>query len=88
MNNIIWVSSTIRILDSQNAILEFNGKRHHEIIKQIHDAGYIEDYKRNHIDGFTVLIDNKPLFLSREEATKIAKEENISMIGSYKRRYF
>ena len=47
----IFLSAAIRFYDRENGVwLESCGRRHHEIIKDIHDQGYEADYKANHTD--------------------------------------
>lgn len=57
------------------------GKRHHEILKAIRDAGEIDYYKKKHIHGFIIGLPWTARFVSTEEATEIAEERGIPMIG-------
>ena len=61
--------------------VERHGRRHHEILKVIKDAGDIEFYKRKHEHGFIIGFPWSARFVSTEEATEIAKERGIPMIG-------
>ena len=84
-HELVFLSAAIRFYDRELGVwLESCGKRHHEIIKNIHDEGYEADYKANHTDGFMYMIDDdpSPLFMDRETATEIVKGANIPMIGS------
>ena len=65
-----------------NVWTERIGRRHHEIIKAIHDAGEIEQYKKTHVDGFIVGEDWTAYFVDRETATEMAKAWGIKMRGS------
>ena len=79
-----FIEAAIRIQDLEtNSYLDICGKRHHEIIKRIHDIGYGDAYKKYHVDGFMVLDDETGslAFVDREEATSIAEEQNIKMIS-------
>ena len=73
--------AAIRYNAGEDIWTERRGKRHHEIIKAIHDAGETEQYKKSHMDGFIIgeyWIDE---FVDRETATKIAKALGIKMRG-------
>lgn len=64
-------------------IVEMRGRRHHEILKSIRFIGRTDMYKKWHEHGFIISrygYDAK--FVNIEEATKIAKEQGINMIGS------
>ncbi len=83
-HEIIFSCAAIRFYDRENGVwIEFYGRRHHEIIKDIHDKGYSDDYKSNHIDGFMYIIDDNPvpIFIDRDTATELAKSAGIPMIG-------
>lgn len=84
-HEIIFLCAAIRFYDRENGVwLESCGKRHHEIIKNIHDEGHTDDYKANHIDGFMYMIDDdpSPIFIDRETATELVKTADFKMIGS------
>ena len=68
-------------------IRERYGRRHHEIIKAIHDDGETEYYKKTHRDGFIIGLPWTARFVDRDEATRIAEEMGIKMkpLGSQKR---
>lgn len=79
-----FVTSAICFWDStHNKWINKTGRRHHEIIKNIHDEGYSNDYKKNHIDGFMYFLDNDYTlrFMDRNTATQIAKIAGFKMIG-------
>lgn len=87
---ITFLDSAIMFYNSKEEVYQVEtGKRHCDIIKKIAEKGLTKDYKKNHTDGFfckVVWKDNKhhPIqhFISREQSTRIAKENNYSMIGS------
>ena len=62
------------------------GERHCHIIQEIAEAGLTNDYKQSHIDGFLCRVNVRnhetTTFISRENATLIAKRANYPMIGS------
>ena len=83
-HKIVFLCAAIRFYDRENGVwVESCGRRHHEIIKDIHDEGYSDDYKANHIDGFMYMIDDdpSPIFINRDTATELAKLAGIPMIG-------
>lgn len=61
--------------------VERTGKRHHEIIKAIHDDGETSLYKKWHVDGFIYGENWTRTFIDRDKATEIAKEMGIVMRG-------
>lgn len=73
--------AAIRYKTDEDIWTERRGRRHHEIIKAIHDAGETEQYKKSHIDGFIIGEDWTAEFVDRETATEIAKEMGIKMRG-------
>ena len=73
--------AAIRYKTSGDIWTERRGKRHHEIIKAIHDAGETEQYKKCHVDGFIIGEDWTEEFVDRETATEIAKAWGIKMRG-------
>ena len=84
---ITFLQSAIRFyVKSSDTYSTMLGERHYNIIQDIKDLGLTEDYKASHIDGFLCRIETKKdstiQFISRENATQIAKRANYSMIGS------
>ena len=78
-----FVCSAIRFKSSKTGgWYELYGKRHHDILGEIYKQGLTADYKKTHIDGFIIKEDGKKRFVTREEATKIAKELGIKMTAS------
>ena len=77
-----FVSAAILFIDDNGNEKIFTGRRHHEIIKDIHDAGYTDQYKRYHLDGFIVKWRDKEVFKDRELSTMIAKQKGIEMRSS------
>ena len=77
-----FYSSAIEFMDQSNNLMTVTGERHHDCIAEIAKMGLTEYYKKWHEDGFMCLIDSIPVFISREEATEMAKEMGISMRGS------
>lgn len=74
-------AAAIRYKNKDGLISERHGKRHHEIIRAIHNDGEIEYYKQWHEDGFIFGESLTARFINREEATKIARDMKIPMIG-------
>ena len=62
----------------------FQGYRHHEIMRRLREEGYPSNTVKRYKQGFIIVYkDNfRHQFISREEATEIAKDNNYSMIGS------
>ena len=60
---------------------ERRGRRHHEILKAIRDAGEIEYYKKKHEHGFIIGFPWSARFVNTEKATEIAEGLRIPMIG-------
>lgn len=61
----------------------FNNRRHHLIIRDIQNAGYLNQYKKIHEDGFLIRVDDGKLeFFNRGQSTTIAKNCNIATIAS------
>ena len=62
----------------------FEGYRHHEIIRRLQEEGYPSYVVKRCKQGFLVRHSNfhNSYFISREEATEIAKDNNYPMIGS------
>lgn len=58
------------------------GRRHHEIIKNIHDLGHTDNYKKYHVDGFIVEHKGREYFKDRNQSTDIAKLLGIKMRAS------
>lgn len=77
-----FISAAILFIDDEGNEKIFTGRRHHEIIAKIADAGYTEQYKRYHLDGFMVKIGDNEVFKDRELSTMIAKQKGIEMISS------
>ena len=67
--------------NKEGNLVERRGRRHHEIIRAIHDAGDTALYKKWHVDGFIYGEEWTAQFIDREEATKIAEEQGIKMRG-------
>ena len=61
--------------NKEGNLVERRGRRHHVIIRAIHDAGDIALYKKWHVDGFIYGEEWTAQFIDREEATKIAMDE-------------
>ncbi len=83
-HELMFLTAAIQFYDRENEVwLEMYGKRHHEIIKTIHNQGYEADYKANHKEGFMYILDDNydVQFMDRETATKIAKDNGFNMIG-------
>lgn len=74
-------TAAIMYKNKEGDLVERRGRRHHEIIRAIHDAGDIALYKKWHVDGFIYGEEWTAQFIDREEATKIAKEQGIKMRG-------
>lgn len=74
--------AAIKYKTGEDTWTERRGRRHHEIIKAIHDAGETSQYKKCHIDGFIFGEDWTAEFVDRETATEIAKQMGIEMRGS------
>lgn len=78
-------SAAIRIKDSETGTyLDFCGKRHHLILRDIREQGYIEDYKKWHKHGFMVFdtIFHELHFIDTETATQQAEAMGLDMISS------
>lgn len=76
-----FMKSAILYKDSNGHTKIRVGKRHHEIIKQIHDEGNTKSYFKYHVDGFILSSRYGSMFVDREEATELAESMNIPMIG-------
>lgn len=60
-----------------------HGDRHWNVIQQIAEAGLTNNYKQDHVDGFLCRLYNGDItFISRDNATLIAKRANHPMEGS------
>lgn len=79
--SIVFIDSAIMYYNNQNTPVLALGKRHHEIIKRIHDHGHTDEYKKSHVDGFVIKVNDEIRFLNREDATKLAKIIGIEMQG-------
>lgn len=84
---ITFLQSAIRFyVKSSDIYSTMLGERHYNIIQDIKNLGLTEDYKASHIDGFLCKVTTKKdsiiTFISRENATEIAKRANYPMIGS------
>lgn len=83
---ITFLQSAIRFyIKSSDIYSTMLGERHYYIIQEIARLGLIDDYKKNHIDGFLCKVEGKNeiiTFISRENATAIAKRANYPMIDS------
>ena len=83
---VTFLQSAIRFyIESSNAYSTMLGERHYYIIQEIVRLGLIDDYKKNHTDGFLCRVEGKNeiiTFISRENATAIAKRANYPMISS------
>lgn len=85
--NVTWdfLSAAIQIKLPDGTEKIFTGKRHHEIIKDIHDAGLTDIYKETHVDGFMLRYTktrngkNGKVFKDRTLSTEIAKSMGIWM---------
>lgn len=78
-----FLCSAIRFMEpTHKVVLDRYGKRHHHILESIHAEGYTDAYKKSHLDGFMVKIDDYIVFCERNLATTIAKELGIEMYGS------
>ena len=81
-----FVSAAIQFFDDNGQEIIMTGKRHHQIIADIHDKGYEECYKRCHNDGFIVEYSNNgqsiEVFKDRNISTQIAKNLGIEMQSS------
>ena len=81
-----FISAAIQFFDKDGKEIVMTGKRHHEIIADIHDKGYEECYKKFHLDGFIVEYSNSQhttrLFKDRKISTQIAKSLGIDMISN------
>jgi len=63
----------------------FTGKRHHEIISRLADKGYPSKIIRRCEQGFIVKHCDRyhdEYFITRENATELAKDNDYPMIGS------
>lgn len=78
MKDIKFESAAIRFYDPvTNEFKIYTGRRHHEIIKHIHDDGLTMYYKKYHVDGFII----NGVFHDRLMSTKIAQAHGIPMVG-------
>lgn len=75
--------AAIRYKTDDGKFVELRGERHHEIVEVIRHFyfGEFDAYKRTHIDGFIYGEEWTATFVTREEATEIAKEMGIKMRG-------
>lgn len=84
-STITFLASAI-YFQSDNGPIVMQGERHCDIIKDIADLGLTKEYKAAHTDGFWCNVHcmnhDTNLFISRENATQIAKRANYPMIGS------
>ena len=78
---LIITSAAIQYKGSDGFLKMKVGRRHHEIIKQIHDDGDTESYLKNHVHGFIVTGKHDSMFIDTEEATELAELMNIPMRG-------
>ena len=63
----------------------FEGYRHHEIIRRLQEEGYPSHVVKRCKQGFMVHHEDflhNSYFITREEATEIAKDNDYPMIGS------
>lgn len=84
---VIFLQAAITVYIKETGMQQlFLGDRHCDILQKIADAGFTEDYKQCHEDGFLCKIilpkDETILFINRKNATEIAKRANYPMIGS------
>lgn len=83
---VTFLQSAIRFyIESSNTYSTMLGERHYYIIQEIARLGLTDDYKKNHTDGFLCRVEGKNeiiTFISRENATAIAKRANYPMISS------
>lgn len=78
-----FLCSAIRFMEPiHKVVLDRYGKRHHHILESIRAEGYTDAYKKSHLDGFMVKIDNHILFFERNLATTLAERLGIEIIGS------
>ena len=83
-----FLSAAIKIKLPDGSEQIFTGKRHHEIIKKINDAGLRDSYMKYHMDGFMLRYtrirsgESDEIFKDRELSTEIAKLMNIPMESS------
>lgn len=76
-------AAAIQVKDNETGTcLNFCGKRHHLILRDIREKGYWDNYIRYHKHGFMVIDNNELKFVDTEEATRIAQELGIDMISS------
>lgn len=78
-----FYASAVEIMDESSNLMTIKGKHHADCIEQIKEKGLMDYYNSWHEDGFMVLIEGCSVFLSREEATSLAKEQGIRMKGQY-----
>lgn len=80
-NKPVFICSAIEYLNENGTLCTEYGKRHHEIYQQMKDKDIPKpSYK---VEGFMVDFGfQNAIFVNREEATKIAQNWNIPMIGS------
>lgn len=76
-----FVNAAIQYQDKDGLFKRKVGRRHHEIIKQIHDDGDTEFYLKTHEHGFIVTGKHDSMFVDTEEATELAELMNIPMRG-------
>ena len=82
-DKIIFFDSAIKFFNQTTKNWQLvKGTRHCEIIKKIADAGFTEDYKNSHIDGFLCIWNGYIQFIDRGTATNFAKAANYPMTGS------
>lgn len=83
---VTFLQSAIRFyIESSNTYSTMLGERHYHIIQEIARLGLTNDYKKNHTDRFLCRVKGKNeiiTFISRENATAIAKRANYPMISS------
>lgn len=81
-HELVFLSAAIRFRDLDNdVILEQCGQRFVDIIREIRDAGYTQDYRTWHEQGFMYMIDGdgSPRFMDRETATEIAQKTGFPL---------
>ena len=79
-----FVSAAVKIKNQEtNTYVVMYGLRHHEIYQRIREAGFADDFKVWHEDGFLVKNDKGVYeYINREDATELAKEMGIKMISN------
>ena len=84
-STITFLASAI-YFKSDKGPITMHGERHYDILQEIADLGLTKDYKAGHTDGFLCKVHcmnhDITMFISRENATQIAKRANYPMIGS------